>query len=110
MKGNCASLGFFFFSSFCFRLVETLRQLILSDLEDGWSQDSDDTPTNETANERSPFTDHPGSQMSEPSFRFSESPRQAMHDHSDAPPTEAEQPTVQVMRKGEQLCGGVFIY
>lgn len=95
-----------FFFSFCFRLVETLRQLIFSDIEYGWSQDSDDTPTNETANERSPFTDHPGSQMSEPSFSFSE-----MHDHSDAPPTEADQPTVQVMRKGEQLCGGgVFFF
>ncbi|XP_061566635.1 rho guanine nucleotide exchange factor 11 [Cololabis saira] len=31
--------------------VETLRQLILRDLEeDGWSHDSDDTPTNETSN------------------------------------------------------------
>ncbi|KAM8882688.1 rho guanine nucleotide exchange factor 11 isoform 3-T3 [Synchiropus picturatus] len=34
--------------------VETLRQLILRDLdEDGWSHDSDDTPTNDTSNEQS---------------------------------------------------------
>ncbi|CAL8327041.1 unnamed protein product [Lota lota] len=33
--------------------VESLRQLIFRDLEDdGWSRDSDDTPTNEMANER----------------------------------------------------------
>ncbi|TRY81875.1 hypothetical protein DNTS_004951 [Danionella cerebrum] len=37
--------------------VETLRELIFQDLEDGWSQDSDDTPTNETATQRSPFTE-----------------------------------------------------
>ncbi|XP_053537517.1 rho guanine nucleotide exchange factor 11 isoform X3 [Ictalurus punctatus] len=72
--------------------VETLRQLIFRALEDGWSQDSDDTPTNETANERSPFTE-----ASEPSF--SESPNQSMQDHVDAPPTEAERPSVRVMRK-----------
>ncbi|XP_053485613.1 rho guanine nucleotide exchange factor 11 isoform X4 [Ictalurus furcatus] len=72
--------------------VETLRQLIFRALEDGWSQDSDDTPTNETANERSPFTE-----ASEPSF--SESPNQSMQDHVDAPPTEAERPNVRVMRK-----------
>ncbi|XP_053089332.1 rho guanine nucleotide exchange factor 11 isoform X4 [Pangasianodon hypophthalmus] len=77
--------------------VETLRQLIFRDLEDGWSQDSDDTPTNETANERSPFTDRPGSEASEPSF--TESPKQSAQDHVDAPPKEAERPTVQVMRK-----------
>ncbi|KAG7330491.1 hypothetical protein KOW79_006713 [Hemibagrus wyckioides] len=77
--------------------VETLRQLIFRDLEDGWSQDSDDTPTNETANERSPFTDRPGSEMSEPSF--TESPNQSMQDHVDAPPMEAERPTLQLVRK-----------
>nr|XP_015201538.1 PREDICTED: rho guanine nucleotide exchange factor 11 [Lepisosteus oculatus] len=31
--------------------VENLRQLIFRNIDDGWSQDSDDTPTNETANE-----------------------------------------------------------
>ncbi|XP_056884262.1 rho guanine nucleotide exchange factor 11 isoform X5 [Takifugu flavidus] len=37
--------------------VETLRQLILRDLEEeGWSHDSDDTPTNEAASERSPLS------------------------------------------------------
>ncbi|XP_053349910.1 rho guanine nucleotide exchange factor 11 isoform X2 [Clarias gariepinus] len=79
------------------RAVETLRQLIFRDLEDGWSQDSDDTPTNETANERSPFTDRPGSEVSEPSF--SESSSQSVQDQVDAPPLEAERPTLQVMRK-----------
>uniref|UniRef100_A0AAY3ZWW5 Rho guanine nucleotide exchange factor (GEF) 11 n=1 Tax=Denticeps clupeoides TaxID=299321 RepID=A0AAY3ZWW5_9TELE len=39
--------------------VETLRQLIFKDLEEGWGQDSDNTPTNESANERSPFTEEP---------------------------------------------------
>ncbi|XP_060731096.1 rho guanine nucleotide exchange factor 11 isoform X1 [Tachysurus vachellii] len=77
--------------------VETLRQLIFRDLEDGWSQDSDDTPTNETANERSPFADRPGSEASEPSF--TESPSQSMQDAVDAPPTEAERPAFQVIRK-----------
>ncbi|CAI5686240.1 unnamed protein product [Oreochromis niloticus] len=38
--------------------VETLRQLILQDFgEDGWSHDSDDTPTNETATESISFTE-----------------------------------------------------
>ncbi|XP_060767840.1 rho guanine nucleotide exchange factor 11 isoform X2 [Neoarius graeffei] len=77
--------------------VETLRQLIFSELEDGWSQDSEDTPTNETANERSQFTDRPGSEASEPSF--SETPSQSVQDHVDAPPMEADQLTFQVMRK-----------
>ncbi|XP_069044627.1 rho guanine nucleotide exchange factor 11 isoform X3 [Lepisosteus oculatus] len=31
--------------------VENLRLLIFRNIDDGWSQDSDDTPTNETANE-----------------------------------------------------------
>lgn len=48
-------------SEFCdifrFSAVETLRQLILQDLEEeGWSHNSDDTPTNEGASERSPLS------------------------------------------------------
>ncbi|KAI5085247.1 rho guanine nucleotide exchange factor 11, partial [Silurus meridionalis] len=78
--------------------VETLRQLIFRDLEDGWSQDSDDTPTNETANERSPFTDRPGSEGSVGSIIESPNPT-ILQDQVDAPPLELEQSTVQVKRK-----------
>uniref|UniRef100_A0A672IHZ0 Rho guanine nucleotide exchange factor (GEF) 11 n=1 Tax=Salarias fasciatus TaxID=181472 RepID=A0A672IHZ0_SALFA len=61
--------------------VETLRQLILRDLEeDGWSHDSDDTPTNETATERSA------------------PPEEAPPE--EAPPSDAELQSFQVMRKG----------
>ncbi|TSN12193.1 Rho guanine nucleotide exchange factor 11 [Bagarius yarrelli] len=81
--------------------VETLRQLIFRDLEDGWSQDSDDTPTNEPSNEPILVTDRPGSEASEASF--TESPNQSIPDHVDAPPTEAEQPTFQVIRKGNMF-------
>ncbi|XP_043100806.1 rho guanine nucleotide exchange factor 11 isoform X2 [Puntigrus tetrazona] len=68
--------------------VETLRQLIFRDLEDGWSQDSDDTPTNETANERSPFTDRPGAELSS----WGEGP-------VEVPPLEGLPSPVQVVRK-----------
>ncbi|KAK1797357.1 hypothetical protein P4O66_008727, partial [Electrophorus voltai] len=71
--------------------VKTLRLLILGDLEDGWSQDSDDTPTNETANERNPFRDRPGIETAEPSS--DETYRQLVEDQVDAPP-------VEVVRKG----------
>ncbi|XP_067255893.1 rho guanine nucleotide exchange factor 11 isoform X2 [Chanodichthys erythropterus] len=77
--------------------VETLRQLIFRDLEDGWSQDSDDTPTNETANERSSFTDRPGAELSEPVP--SETPSQWGEEPVEAPPLEVLQPAVQVVRK-----------
>ncbi|KAL0190030.1 hypothetical protein M9458_017129, partial [Cirrhinus mrigala] len=60
------------------------------DLEDEWSQDSDDTPTNETANERSPFTDRPGPD---------ESPSQWEEERVETPPLEVLQPPVQVVRK-----------
>ncbi|XP_067303671.1 rho guanine nucleotide exchange factor 11 isoform X2 [Pseudorasbora parva] len=71
--------------------VETLRQLIFRDLEDGWSQDSDDTPTNETANERSSFTEGPGAEFPEPAP--SETPSQWEEEPVEAPPA------VQVVRK-----------
>ncbi|XP_051567488.1 rho guanine nucleotide exchange factor 11-like isoform X2 [Myxocyprinus asiaticus] len=76
--------------------VETLRQLIFRGLEDGWNQDSDDTPTNETANERSPFADRVGPEVSEPAP--SERPNQWVEEH-----VEVLQPTVQVVRKGNMF-------
>ncbi len=63
--------------------METLRQLIFRDLEDGWSQDSDDTPTNETANEKSPFTDRPGAELADPAP--GESPGQWGEEPVEAP-------------------------
>uniref|UniRef100_A0A672N3B4 Rho guanine nucleotide exchange factor 11-like n=1 Tax=Sinocyclocheilus grahami TaxID=75366 RepID=A0A672N3B4_SINGR len=78
--------------------VETLRQLIFRDLEDAWSQDSDDTPTNETANERSPLTDGAGTELSDPAP--GERPSQWGEESVEAPPVEALQSPVQVVRKG----------
>ncbi|XP_016365056.1 rho guanine nucleotide exchange factor 11 [Sinocyclocheilus rhinocerous] len=72
--------------------VETLRQLIFRDLEDGWSQDSDDMPTNEMANERSPFTDRPDPAPSESPGPWGEEP-------VEAPPLEVLHSPVQVVRK-----------
>ncbi len=80
--------------------METLRQLISRDLEDGWSQDSDDTPTNETANERSPFTDRPGAELPDPAP--SESPGQWGEEPVEAPPLEVLHSPVQVVRKGKR--------
>ncbi|XP_052003447.1 rho guanine nucleotide exchange factor 11 isoform X2 [Xyrauchen texanus] len=72
--------------------VENLRQLIFRDVEDGWSQDSDDTPTNETANERNYFSDRVEPEVSE--LAPSERPSQWVEEH-----VEVVQPTVQVVRK-----------
>ncbi|XP_049423909.1 rho guanine nucleotide exchange factor 11 isoform X1 [Epinephelus fuscoguttatus] len=78
--------------------VETLRQLILRDLEeDGWSHDSDDTPTNETANERSSFTERQRPESLETVLNFSTNEWEA--DPEEVPPPEAEQPSIQVVRK-----------
>ncbi|XP_059361793.1 rho guanine nucleotide exchange factor 11 isoform X3 [Carassius carassius] len=77
--------------------VETLRQLIFRDLEDGWSQDSDDTPTNETANERSPLTDGAGAEFSDPAP--SERPSQGGEESVEAPPVEVLQSPIKVVRK-----------
>uniref|UniRef100_A0A8C7Q331 Rho guanine nucleotide exchange factor (GEF) 11 n=1 Tax=Oncorhynchus mykiss TaxID=8022 RepID=A0A8C7Q331_ONCMY len=82
------------FSSFS---VETLRQLIFRDLEDGWSHGSDGTPTNEAANERSPFNDHQRTPSSE--TLLSVSPSQWEAEHAEAPPSEVECPSVHVVRK-----------
>ncbi|XP_070710540.1 rho guanine nucleotide exchange factor 11 isoform X2 [Pempheris klunzingeri] len=79
--------------------VETLRQLILRDLEeDGWSHDSDDTPTNETANERSSFTERQRPESLETVLNFSTNDWEAEPD--EVPPSDTEQHSVQVIRKG----------
>ncbi|XP_059210834.1 rho guanine nucleotide exchange factor 11 isoform X2 [Centropristis striata] len=79
--------------------VETLRQLILRDLEeDGWSHDSDDTPTNETANERNSFTERQRPESLQTVLNFSTNEWEA--EPEEAPPPDAEQPSsVQVIRK-----------
>lgn len=81
--------------------VETLRQLILRDLdEDGWSHNSDDTPTNETTNERSSFTERQRPESLETVLNFSTDEWEA-EPEEEAPPLDAEQPSsVQVVRKG----------
>ncbi|KAL2079191.1 hypothetical protein ACEWY4_024935 [Coilia grayii] len=80
--------------------VETLRQLIFRDLDDGWSQDTDDTPTNETANERSPFIDGQAPEDPDPEPKGSTCPSSQWEaEEVDAPPPEAESPSVKVMRK-----------
>ncbi|XP_042367767.1 rho guanine nucleotide exchange factor 11 isoform X6 [Plectropomus leopardus] len=80
--------------------VETLRQLILRDLEeDGWSHDSDDTPTNETGNERSPFGKRQRPESIETILNFSTNEWEA--EPEEVLPPDAEQPSgVQVVRKG----------
>jgi hypothetical protein len=80
--------------------VETLRQLIFRDLEDGWSHSSDGTPTNEAANERSPFNDHQRPLSSETLLGVS--PSQWEAEHAEAPPSEVECPSVLVVRKGKR--------
>ncbi|XP_044039216.1 rho guanine nucleotide exchange factor 11 isoform X2 [Siniperca chuatsi] len=78
--------------------VETLRHLILRDFEeDGWSHDSDDTPTNETANERSSFTESQRPESLETVLNFSTNEWEA--EPEEDPPPDAEQPSVQVVRK-----------
>lgn len=81
--------------------VETLRQLIIRDLEDdGWSHDSDDTPTNETANERNSFAKRQRPESLETVLNFSINEWEA-EPEEEAPPPDAEQPSsVQVIRKG----------
>ncbi|XP_034532527.1 rho guanine nucleotide exchange factor 11 isoform X5 [Notolabrus celidotus] len=78
--------------------VETLRQLIIRDLEeDGWSHDSDDTPTNETGNERNSFAERQRPESLETVLNFSTNEWEA--EPEGVPPPEAEQPSVQVVRK-----------
>uniref|UniRef100_A0A673CIB3 Rho guanine nucleotide exchange factor (GEF) 11 n=1 Tax=Sphaeramia orbicularis TaxID=375764 RepID=A0A673CIB3_9TELE len=78
--------------------VETLRQLILRDLEeDRWSHDSDDTPTNDTANDRGSFTEKRRPESMETVLNFSTNEEEA--DQDEAPLSESEQRSVQVVRK-----------
>ncbi|XP_070785812.1 rho guanine nucleotide exchange factor 11 [Enoplosus armatus] len=78
--------------------VETLRHLILRDFEeDGWSHDSDDTPTNETSNERNSFTERQRPESLETVLSFSTNEWEA--EPEEVPPPDAEQPSVQVIRK-----------
>ncbi|XP_041820615.1 rho guanine nucleotide exchange factor 11 isoform X2 [Chelmon rostratus] len=78
--------------------VETLKQLILRDLEeDGWSHDSDDTPTNETANERNSIAEQRRPESLETVLSFSTHDWEA--EPEGVPPPDAEQPGVQVVRK-----------
>ncbi|KAM4536439.1 rho guanine nucleotide exchange factor 11 isoform 5-T5 [Odontesthes bonariensis] len=76
------------------RDVETLRQLILRDLEeDGWSHDSDDTPTNETADRRGSLAEKQRPESLETVLNFNTN-------EWDGEPDEVSAPGVQVVRKG----------
>ncbi|XP_016889648.1 rho guanine nucleotide exchange factor 11 isoform X2 [Cynoglossus semilaevis] len=78
--------------------VESLRQLILRDLEeDGWSHDSDDTPTNETANDGSSVCDRQRPTSLETVLSFSTNEWEA--EPEEAEPSDPEQPSVHVVRK-----------
>uniref|UniRef100_A0A674C5P4 Rho guanine nucleotide exchange factor 11-like n=1 Tax=Salmo trutta TaxID=8032 RepID=A0A674C5P4_SALTR len=78
--------------------VEMLKQLIFHNFEEvGWSHDSDGTPTNETANERSPLNDRQRPASSE--APLSASPSQLEAEHSEAQPSEVGSPSVHVVRK-----------
>ncbi|XP_034470827.1 rho guanine nucleotide exchange factor 11 isoform X5 [Hippoglossus hippoglossus] len=79
--------------------VETLRRLIIRDLEeDGWSHDSDDTPTNETANEGSSLSERQRPESLETILNFSTSDWEA--EPEEVPPSDADPPCVQVVRTG----------
>lgn len=79
--------------------VETLRQLILRDVEeDSWSHDSDDTPTNETAAERSSFTETQRPESLETVLSYCTDEWDAEPD--ELLPAKTEKPSVQVVRKG----------
>ncbi|XP_052315793.1 rho guanine nucleotide exchange factor 11-like isoform X5 [Oncorhynchus keta] len=79
--------------------VEILKRLIFHNFEEvGWSHDSDGTPTNETANERSPLNDR--QRLASSDTLLSASPSQLEAEHSEAPPSEVGSPSVHVVRKG----------
>lgn len=80
--------------------VETLRQLILRDLdEDRWSHNSDDTPTNETANgRRSSLAEEQRPESLETVLNFSTDDYEA---EAGPEPSDNEQHNVQVVRKGK---------
>lgn len=66
--------------------------------EDGWSHDSDDTPTNEVASERSPLTERQQPESLETVLKFSTDEWEA--EPEEVRPSDAEQPSLQVVRKG----------
>ncbi|XP_069374348.1 rho guanine nucleotide exchange factor 11 isoform X4 [Paralichthys olivaceus] len=77
--------------------VETLRRLIIRDLEeDGWSHDSDDTPTNETANEGGSLTERQRPESLETILNFSTNDWEA--DPEEVPASDADPPGIQVVR------------
>uniref|UniRef100_A0A1A8IVW3 Rho guanine nucleotide exchange factor (GEF) 11 n=2 Tax=Nothobranchius kuhntae TaxID=321403 RepID=A0A1A8IVW3_NOTKU len=74
--------------------VETLRQLILQDLdEDGWSHNSDDTPTNEMTNGERSLTETEQPDSLETILGVEE------EESNGAPPSDTTQPSVKVVRK-----------
>jgi len=86
--------------TFCFwaSTVETLRQLILRDLEEDGSHDSDDTPTNETADRRGSLTEKQRPESLETVLHFSTNEWDGEPDELSA--SDGGQPDVQVVRKG----------
>ncbi|XP_024273831.1 rho guanine nucleotide exchange factor 11 isoform X5 [Oncorhynchus tshawytscha] len=79
--------------------VEILKRLIFHNFEEvGWSHDSDGTPTNETANERSPLNDR--QRLASSDTLLNASPSQLEAEHSEAPPSEVGSSSVHVVRKG----------
>uniref|UniRef100_A0A7N6ADT2 Rho guanine nucleotide exchange factor (GEF) 11 n=1 Tax=Anabas testudineus TaxID=64144 RepID=A0A7N6ADT2_ANATE len=88
--------------------VETLRQLILQDLqEDGWSHDSDDTPTNETVNERSSSAERQRPESLETVLSLCTNEWESEPEH--IPPSDAEKRNIQVVRKGNKSNSFVFL-
>uniref|UniRef100_A0A1A8QEP7 Rho guanine nucleotide exchange factor (GEF) 11 n=1 Tax=Nothobranchius rachovii TaxID=451742 RepID=A0A1A8QEP7_9TELE len=76
--------------------VETLRQLILQDLdEDGWSHNSDDTPTNEMTNGGRSLTETEQPDSLETILGVEEEEEES----NGAPPSDTTQPSVKVVRK-----------
>ncbi|XP_048826817.1 rho guanine nucleotide exchange factor 11 isoform X2 [Brienomyrus brachyistius] len=83
------------------RDLEKLRRLVFKGLEeDAWSQDSGATPTNEATNERSPQID---GVESEPTSSFKWETEEL-----GTPPLEAEDHSVQVVRKAEGVGSASF--
>lgn len=84
-----------FLTTLRFCPVEMLRQLILRDLEEeGWSHDSDDTPTNEAAGQRSPLSEQQPSSGTVLNIAEEHEPEDDVRHQDD------EQPRFQVVRKG----------
>ncbi|KAM9424101.1 rho guanine nucleotide exchange factor 11 [Pholidichthys leucotaenia] len=78
--------------------VEMLRQLIFQDLEeDSWSHASDDTPTNETGNERNPFTERQRPESLETVLNYCTGEFDVGPE--DVLPSDTQQPSIQVVRK-----------